>query len=310
MTGSFALLCPGQGTQHAAMFDIARSDERAERQLQRWALDAQLGMALDDALADPSLLYANRIAQPLIVAATLAMWSALRDGLPEPALVAGYSIGELSAYAVASALDTADAVHLAGKRAGLMDDCLHDVPEQALAALSGALLAAAGGLLSTHGFHLAIQTGEDSAIVGGPAAALMDLQAGVAALGGRLARLPVSVASHTPYMRPAVAPFAAALRECRWSLPRAPVLAGISGSRINDTDTAIDTLSRQIAEPVRWMDCMDACAENGITVALELGPGATLSRMLQARHPGIACRSVADFRTLAGIRQWLGRSLA
>jgi [acyl-carrier-protein] S-malonyltransferase len=52
---------------------------------------------------------------------------------------------------------------------------------------------------------------------------------------------------------------------------------------------------------------MDACAEAGITVALELGPGAALSRMLQARHPGIACRSVADFRSLEGIRGWLRR---
>lgn len=310
MTGTLALLCPGQGTQHAAMFDLARSDARAGLLLQRLSLDTQLGRALDDVLADPSLLYANRIAQPLIVAATLAMWTALRDDLPEPALVAGYSIGELSAYAVASALGEADAVRLAGQRAGMMDDCLRDAPGQALAALSGAFLASAGGLLSAHGFHIAIQTGEDSAIVGGPAAALHELQAAVTALGGRLNQLPVAVASHTPYMRPAVARFAEALRQCRWAAPRPPVLAGISGNRVSDADTAIATLSRQIAEPVRWMDCMDACAESGITVALELGPGVSLSRMLQARHPGIACRSVADFRTLAGIRQWLGRSLA
>jgi [acyl-carrier-protein] S-malonyltransferase len=52
---------------------------------------------------------------------------------------------------------------------------------------------------------------------------------------------------------------------------------------------------------------MDATAEAGMTVALELGPGAALARMLQARHPQIACRSVADFRTLDGIVAWLGR---
>jgi [acyl-carrier-protein] S-malonyltransferase len=54
---------------------------------------------------------------------------------------------------------------------------------------------------------------------------------------------------------------------------------------------------------------MDAAAEAGITVALELGPGAALSRMMQARHPQIACRSVADFRSLDGIVAWLGRHL-
>lgn len=310
MTSSLALLCPGQGTQHAAMFDMARTDPRAAAMLQQLPLELQLGMPLKGVLADPSLLYANRIAQPLIVAATLAMWAALKDDIREPALVMGYSIGELSAYAVASALGEADAVDLAGIRAGLMDECLQHAPGQALAAVSGAFIPSARALLSDHGFQIAIQTSEDSAIVGGPVALLADMQTAVAAMGGRMTVLPVEVASHTPYMRPAVARFEHALRQRPWAAPKIPVLAGISGTRITEVDNAISTLSRQTAEPIRWMDCMDACAEGGITVALELGPGSSLSRMLQARHPAIKCRSVADFRTIGGIRQWLGRSLA
>jgi len=66
-------------------------------------------------------------------------------------------------------------------------------------------------------------------------------------------------------------------------------------------------LPRQIAEPILWRECMDACLEAGVTVALELGPGAALARMLQARHPHIACRSVSEFRSLDGIHSWLGR---
>jgi [acyl-carrier-protein] S-malonyltransferase len=50
---------------------------------------------------------------------------------------------------------------------------------------------------------------------------------------------------------------------------------------------------------------MDAAAEAGITVALELGPGAALSRMLRAVRADIACRSVAEFRSLEGITSWL-----
>jgi [acyl-carrier-protein] S-malonyltransferase len=78
---------------------------------------------------------------------------------------------------------------------------------------------------------------------------------------------------------------------------------------VQDVGQAIGDLSRQIAEPIRWKDCMDACAEAGATVALELGPGAALSRMLQARHPGIACRAVSEFRSLGGVRAWLERQL-
>ena len=72
-------------------------------------------------------------------------------------------------------------------------------------------------------------------------------------------------------------------------------------------EDAIEHLARQLAEPIRWMDCMDAIAEQGITAALELGPGSALSKMLSARHPRIECRSAADFRTLDGIRRWLER---
>lgn len=310
MTSSLAILCPGQGTQHACMFDMARTDTRAILMLEQCSLDARLGMPLADVLADPALLFANRMAQPLIVAASLAMWTALKDDMPEPALIAGYSVGELSAYAVAAALSDTDTVRLAALRADLMNDCLRDTPGQALAAVSGVFIPSARSLLHDHGFHIAIQTSENTAIVGGLLALLPNMEAAITAMGGRINLLPVAVASHTPYMRPAVAPFERALRQQLWNGPKIPIVAGISGNRIGDVGEAISTLSGQIAEPIRWMDCMDACAEAGITTALELGPGSSLSRMLQERHPRIECRSVADFRTLAGIRQWLGRSLA
>lgn len=310
MTSALAILCPGQGTQHAAMFDMACTDTRAMSMLEQCSLDERLGMPLAGVLADPALLFANRMAQPLIVAASLAMWTALKDDMPEPALVAGYSVGELSAYAVSAALSDTDTVRLAACRADLMNDCLRDSPGQALAAISGVFIPSALSLLNGFGFHVAIQTGESTAIVGGLLALLPDMEAAITAMGGRINLLPVAVASHTPYLRPAVAPFERALRQQQWHAPKIPVIAGISGNRIGDIEEAISALSRQPAEPIRWTDCMDSCAEAGITTALELGPGASLSRMLQARHPHIECRSAADFRTLAGIRQWLDRSLA
>ena len=85
-------------------------------------------------------------------------------------------------------------------------------------------------------------------------------------------------------------------------------LAGISAAPVSDKEQAVGQLSRQMAEKIRWLACMDACAEAGITYALELGPGSALTKMLQARHPHINTRSVADFRTLDGIRKWLDRA--
>ncbi|MYM34648.1 acyltransferase domain-containing protein [Duganella sp. FT94W] len=291
------LLCPGQGDQHPDMFKLARTNPAANTLADRLLS----GHAGDD-------IYANRIAQPLIVAATLSMWEALRAHTPPPALVAGYSIGELAAYGVAGAIAPEQAVALAAQRAQWMDDCASAAPGQALLTITGLTLASASKIAEQHNYHLSIETGEDSCIAGGPAAQADQLQQAIEAAGARSRRLPVAVASHTPYMRDAVAPFAQALRATPFQPLQAPVLAGIDAATVYDQDRAVDTLSRQLAEKIRWLACMDAAAEAGITVALELGPGGALSKMLQNRQPHIHTRSVADFRTLDGIVKWLDRA--
>ncbi|MDT1818075.1 malonyl CoA-ACP transacylase, partial [Acinetobacter baumannii] len=83
--------------------------------------------------------------------------------------------------------------------------------------------------------------------------------------------LPVAVASHTPLLQDAVAPFTALLESQHWSNPAFPVLSGISAEPVHDASKLMRDLPRQIAETIRWRECMDACVEAGVTVALELG---------------------------------------
>lgn len=300
MSARLLLLCPGQGGQHSGMFDLARTDTRAA------ALIEACGLPPPGA---PDAMFKNRVAQPAIVGATLAMWEALRPRLPAPSMVAGYSVGELSAYGVAAALAPVDAVRLAAARARLMDAAAAATTPQALVAISGVLLQRARMLAGASGFDIAIVTGQDSCIAGGLEATLAGLEHSVASAGGRLQRLPVGIASHTALMAPAVGTFAAALLAAPFHPQDCPVLAGINAEKITNKARAVATLSRQLSDTIVWSDCMDAAAEEGMTVALELGPGAALARMLQARHPHIACRSVADFRSIDGIIAWLGRHL-
>src|SRR5690349_7043676 len=104
MGARLSLLCPGQGGQHPALFDLARTNPHADALLNDSLSEARLGKPLAAVLADKGALFSNRMAQPLIVAATMATWEALRRDLPAPALVGGYSIGEVAAYGVAGAL--------------------------------------------------------------------------------------------------------------------------------------------------------------------------------------------------------------
>jgi [acyl-carrier-protein] S-malonyltransferase len=280
------------------MFDLAHSDPAGASLLER------CGVALD-----PVTMFENRMAQPLVVAASLAMWEALRERIPTPSLVAGYSIGELSAHAVAGAIAPVDAVALAARRAALMDEAAQLNPGQAMVAISALPLAQAHHVAEQAGFELAILTGEDSCVAGGLAAGLDQLDIAVHDAGGRLQRLPVAIASHTGLMASAVEPFAAVLDTVDFAKPRSVVLAGIDASRVSERTGAVATLSRQLAQTIQWSACMDAAAEAGVTLALELGPGAALSRMLRSRHPDIACRSTSEFRSIAGILAWVERQL-
>ncbi|MBV8624921.1 MAG: acyltransferase domain-containing protein [Herbaspirillum sp.] len=311
MTMRLAILCPGQGGQHAGMFDLLREDAQAAAFLARCDLDGLLQAPLAEVLADPALLFANTCAQPLIVAAQLAAWQALREPLAAiagaPAVVAGYSVGELSAYAIAGVVDATTTVALAARRAALMSQAAAAAPAQGLMSFGGMEVATLQACLQARGAYAAIVSGADTLIAGGPNAALQDAAAELAGQGVRSTALPVGLASHTPLMREATAPFLTALDAIDVHAPAMPLLAGVTGQAIVDPAQARLLLARQLTETIQWSACMDACAERGVTVALELGPGSALARMLRERHGHIQCRSLADFRSLAGLIAWLQR---
>lgn len=313
MADRIALLCSGQAGQHAGMFDLVRSDPHAARLLQSWPLEEVCGRPLQDMLADEAGMFANLVAQPLVIAAALSAWEAIRHIVPPPALVAGYSIGELASWSVAGALTPEQTIRLAAVRARLLQACVAPDRPQIMLAISLAQawmpLSDLVPLLQSHGFHAAIEIDADSVIAGGLLEQADALEAAVAAAGGRVTRLPIQIASHTPWMREAVTPFENAVADSGLSAPACAVLAGISGTRLHDAAAAPAALARQLAEPIRWHAVMDGISEAGTTLVIELGPGSALTRMLKSRHPHIHCRAVAEFRTLAGVRKWVERHL-
>lgn len=313
MTSRLAIICPGQAGQHAGMFDLIRQAPQVEQLLQTWPLEQVCGHKLDEILSNEKLLFSNRIAQPMVVAAILATWEAVKGILPRPVVVAGYSIGELAAWSVAGAFGAADTIRVASLRASFLQACIPpDQPHTMLAILLPRSLVQATRLeelLQSRGFFTAIEVDEDSLIAGGSIKNAKLLIQEVNCLGGKVTPLPIEIASHTPLMRDAVIPFMSALAECNFEMPSFPVLEGISGARLQSKQAAISALSRQLAEPIRWHAVMDSLVEAGVTVAVELGPGAALSKMLKTRHPHIQCRSVSEFRSLDGLKKWINQHI-
>jgi [acyl-carrier-protein] S-malonyltransferase len=306
MMPRLAILCPGQGSQSPAMFDLAASDPVAMDRVQAWLRSADGPVSqtpLSASLAHPTAMFENRCAQPLVVASTLMAWTMLAERLPRPALVTGYSVGEISAYAIAGVLPLDQAVAIAAQRAAIMSEASEASGEQGLAALSGIAPQAALALATQAGCEAAIDT-PGALIAGGLRANLDQLAKLSAQYGATYKPLPVHIASHTGLLASAVDPLRSLLHT-NARAPALPLLAGVNASTIHDDAQAADLLARQTANTIHWTDCLDAIAEARIEVALELGPGNALTRMLRERHPGIACRSVADFRSVKGILAWI-----
>ncbi|MFZ6654334.1 ACP S-malonyltransferase [Undibacterium sp. TJN19] len=308
----FALLCPGQGAQTAEMFDLATASLSGAAFLKTLDDSDVFSLPLTQVLASTELLFENRYAQPLIVAASLANWQVIRHALPAPALVAGYSVGEISAHAVSGSLDIQTAIHLAASRAQMMQACVTQSAPQRMLAVSGINIAELQVFASQHRLHVAIVTAENKAIIAGLAD---DIALAIPALqdmpGHDISHtiIPVHIASHTPLMQGAVPAFTQLLMQSPVVVSNTSVLAGVSAETVTTPEQICSSLVEQLTHPIQWAACMDACAEKGIRFALELGPGSALSTMLQARHPHIACRSVADFRSLDGVIAWVKRQL-
>ncbi|WP_457105001.1 acyltransferase domain-containing protein [Methylobacterium sp. P5_C11] len=306
---TLAVLLSGQGGQHAAMFAIT-ADHPAAQDVFAAAKPLLDGADPRDlARAGGDALHANRTGQILCCVAALAAWQALGDAKPDRVIVAGYSIGDLAAWGIAGRLGHADVLTLAARRAEAMDAA--SGAGFGLAGIRGLALAVLDDLASRHDCHLAIRNAADSGVVGGPRAALEALcREAIGAGAQRAVILPVHTPSHTPLLADATAAFRGALAEappCR-PPPGAPrLLSGLDGAAVFRDGDGREKLALQISHTIDWAACLDACREYGADRVLELGPGHALATMARTALPDARVHAVDEFRSLAGVTEWLAR---
>ncbi|WP_428394329.1 acyltransferase domain-containing protein [Lichenicoccus sp.] len=302
---ALALLCSGQGGQHAAMFALTESAPAAAPVFE--AAAALLGADPRNLASSGRGLHDNRTAQILCCTGALALAAALSGSIRDARIVAGYSVGELAAWGIAGLLTPAQVLTLAAARAGAMDQAAAAAPG-GLLAIRGLPRAAADALAATHGAHLAIRVADDHAVYGGASEPLVALAAAVGPAGGVAQRLPVAIAAHTKLMAPAAAAFGHALASL--PLPARPpgparLLSGIDGAAVLSTAAGRDKLAAQVAHTVDWQACLESCAAARVDRVLELGPGHALAAMASAALPRAQTRAAEAFRTLVGLQDWL-----
>jgi [acyl-carrier-protein] S-malonyltransferase len=305
---TLAILCPGQGTQHRDMFALtgeapAAADVFAAATRALGGTDPRELVRTEDAA-----MHTNAVGQVLCCTQALAAFLALRDAIGPRVVLAGYSVGELSAWGCADLYAPEELVALAGKRAAAMDAA--SGPDDGLVFVRGLRRAAIDELCARHDAGIAIVNPGDMVVIGGARADLDALLHDADAAGAaKVGALKVAVASHTRKLDAASPRFRADLGSPAARLkPGLRLLSGIDGTMVTDVAAGLDKLAAQISHTIEWAACLEACVEAGVDAALELGPGTALAGMTSAAYPSVNARSLEDFRTLSGVQAWLARA--
>ena len=304
-----AILCSGQGRQHAGMFSLTGDAPEAG------ALFAHATTLLGGdprswvRSAGEDALHQNRTAQLLCTLQALSAAAVLADLLPQRLCIAGYSVGEMAAWSIAGLIAEAEVLNLVTQRAEAMD--ASSKSEQGMLFVRGLPRAAIDELCACREAAIAIVDPGDAWVLGGQRSALDAIAIEAVHRGAsRVVPIAVRVASHTYLMADASPVFRRSLAAVRiQGATRAGtrLFSGIDATAVFDTFAGLDKLALQISHPVQWASCLASCVEAGARAFFELGPGHALADMAAGCYPGMTARSFDDFRTLQGVRAWLQR---
>lgn len=294
---------PGQGSQSVGM---GRGFHDADAAVRRVYEDASSVLGYDVAAlcfeGPADRLNATEFTQPALFVASMAAWQALRSaGLPAVA-VAGHSLGEYSAICAAGGLSFTDAVSIVQKRGRYMAEA---VPPGAglVAALIGldadAVIeicrdAAAEGVVAAANFNCPGQI-----VIAGEKPPVERAIETAKARGCRKAiPLPVSVPVHTPLMQPAAERLAKEFAGVVWNNLSVPLVNNAEATALRAAEAVRASLVRQLPSPVRWEESIKTMAELGVTIFIEVGPGAVLSGLIKRIIPGAQTLNVSDPKSL------------
>jgi [acyl-carrier-protein] S-malonyltransferase len=273
-SGHLAMLFPGQGSQAP---DMREQVERHRPDL----LELARAEVADDLFERAG--EGTRWAQPAIFCAALAGWEVLRERY-RPDLMAGHSLGEISALVAAGALGAEDGLRLVAARGRLMQEAAEETGDGGMLAVRARERAPVEQVAAETDLSIANDNAPDQLVLSGALAALDDAERLLRERKVRAKRLPVGGAFHSPLMEPAVEPFRALAEHVEVREPSMPVLSCVTAAPFVDVR---EQLVQAITHPVRWTDVMRALRDLGATHYVETGPGRVLTNLVRKSLDGV-----------------------
>ena len=282
-----AIVCPGQGSQTPGFLAPWLELPSVEGQLAELSEIAGIDLKAHGTTSDEETIKDTAVAQPLIVAAGLVAAKSLFDVELStlPVILAGHSVGEITASALAGVLTESEAMTFVRERANSMAAAAAVTPTSMSAVVGGdpaEVLAA----IEAAGATPANVNGAGQTVAAGTFEQLKALADNPPAKA-RIIPLKVAGAFHTSHMAPAVSALEALKPSLSPQNPAVPLLSNFDGKEVTAGPAAVESLIAQVSRPVRWDLCMETLVERGVTGVIELAPAGTLAGLAKRGMPGV-----------------------
>lgn len=276
----------------------------AADQIARWSDISGLDLARLGTTATADEITDTAVTQPLVVAATLlANAELINRGLlaGKQTVVAGHSVGEIAAYAIAGVITPDDAVRLAAVRGAEMAKACAVEPT-GMSAVLGGDEAEVLARLDALDLVPANRNAAGQIVAAGSTAALEKLAEDPPAKA-RVRALATAGAFHTRYMASALEGYAQAVETTGTSEPTTTLLSNADGQAVTSAEDAMTKLVAQLTRPVRWDLCNETMRQLNITAIVEFPPAGALTGIAKRELRGVATHAVKTPADLDGLTE-------
>lgn len=277
--------CPGQGAQKAGFLTSWLELPGFATTFDSLAEASGIDLRTHGTTSDDATITDTAIAQPLLVAAAIAAHTEIFGDTLSTDVVAGHSVGEIGAAAIAGILSPAQAMTLVQARGAAMADAAAAAPSGMAAVVGGDpddVLAA----ISAAGLEPANVNGGGQTVAAG-AKDRIEAFADNPPERARVIPLKVAGAFHTSFMAPASEAVAATAGTLTPQDPSVTILTNADGTAVDSGTRYLDLLVSQVTNPVRWDLCQQTLVASGVTGILELVPGGTLTGLAKRAMKGV-----------------------